>query len=259
MDERNCSFPEALEWLAKIVKYKEVPIHYPFGGFYHALSPHKSYEENLSTYSESLLPPSGALPRLWFRDGVDYQTQERFGITIDFESNRVVIPIHGYDNKLVGAKGRYNGDCPLDERWSMYLPYPKSLVLYGWNENSEEIVKKQCMYIVEAEKSVCQAASWGMNLMLGIGGHDISETQAQRIKSLGVDVIIAYDEGVDKSCLIKSCKQVEIRNQFWRNRVGYIDMTGEPFKSSPTDYGLDNFLRLKEKIIWYDDNARNSG
>lgn len=253
MDERNCSFPEALEWLAKIVKYKEVPIHYPFGGFYHALNSHKSYEENLTAYSESLLPSSGALPRLWFRDGVDYQTQERFGITIDFESNRIIIPVRGYDNKLIGAKGRYNGDCPMDERWSMYLPYPKSLVLYGWNENSEEIVKKQCVYIVEAEKSVCQAASWGINQMLAIGGHDISETQAQRIKSLGVDVIIAFDEGVDEACLIKSCKQVKIQNLFWRNRVGYIDMSGEPFKSSPTDYGLDNFLRLKERTVYLDD------
>lgn len=250
MDERDCSFPEAIEWLAKIIDYKEIPIHYPFDGFYHSLNTYKHYEDELPTYPESLLPPPDALPQLWFRDGVSYQTQERFGIRLDFESNRIIIPVRDYANRLIGAKGRYNGECPMDERWSMFLPYPKSQVLYGWNENSEEIVKKQCMYIVEAEKSVCQAASWNINLMLAIGGHDISETQARRIKSLGVDVIIAYDQGIDLDFIKEECEKVRIDNVFFHNKVGYIDMTGMPDKSSPTDHGLDKFLELNKQIVW---------
>ena len=50
---------------------------------------------------------------MWFEDGVDYLTQERFGIRIDFDSNRIVIPVRDYNNQLVGAKGRYNGQCDL--------------------------------------------------------------------------------------------------------------------------------------------------
>ena len=249
MDEKDYNYPEALEWLAKVVRYKEVPITYPFQGFYHSLySKKKDY--TLQTYPEEALPPPDALSQMWFEDGVDYLTQEKFGIRLDFNSNRIIIPIRDSDNRLVGAKGRYNGDCPMDERWSMYIPYPKSLVVYGLRENSEKIVKKQRAYIVEAEKSVCQAASWDFNLMLGIGGHDISEAQARIIKSLGVDVVIAFDEGIDKTCLSNQCKQVQIRNPFWQNRVGYIDMTGMPKKSSPTDMGLDQFIELNRRIVW---------
>ena len=250
MDERDCNFPEALEWLAKTIGYKEVPIHYPFGGFYRTLYQSKNYESDLPTYPESALPPPDALPQMWFNDGVDYLTQERFGIRIDFDSNRIVIPARNYNGELVGAKGRYNGDCPMDERWSMYIPYAKSQVLYGWKENHEKIVKKQRVYIVEAEKSVCQAASWDFNLMLAVGGHDISEVQARRIKSLGVDVVIAFDQGIARDVLLEQCDKVRIDNQFFRNRVGYIDMSGMPNKVSPTDMGMEKFLELNGRIVW---------
>ena len=250
MDEKNYNFPEALEWLAKVIGYKEVPIHYPFGGFYHSLHQDKNYVSDIKTYPEDVLPPPDALPKMWFDDGVDYLTQEKFGIRLDFVSNRIVIPARNYSGELVGAKGRYNGDCPMDERWSMVIPYPKSLVVYGWKENSGRIVQKQRAYIVEAEKSVCQAASWDFNLMLAVGGHDISETQARHIKSLGVDVVIAFDQGISKECLIEQCEKVRINNQFFRNKVGYIDMTGMPDKVSPTDMGMDKFLELNKKIIW---------
>lgn len=250
MDEKDCNFPDALEWLAGIVQYKEVPVQYPFGGFYHSLYQGKKQEYRLQTYPEDALPPPDALPYIWFKDGVDFLTQEKFGIRLDFDSNRIVIPARNLNGELVGAKGRYNGDCPIDERWSMYIPYSKSLVLYGWNENNEKIVQKQRVYIVEAEKSVCQAASWNFNLMLAIGGHDISETQTRHIRSLGVDVVIAFDQGIDKDCLIEQCKKVQISNSFFQNRVGYIDMSGEADKVSPTDMGVDKFLELNRRIVW---------
>ena len=250
MDDKNYSFPQALEWLVKIINYKDMPVHYPFGGFYHSLYQDKNYDNNIKTYPENALPPPNALPKMWFDDGVDYLTQERFGIRLDFDSNRIVIPARNYNGELVGAKGRYNGECDLSERWSMYIPYAKSLVLYGWNENSEKIVKKQRVYIVEAEKSVCQAASWDFNLLLAIGGHDISETQARHIKSLGVDVVIGFDQGIESSYIKEQCERVRISNQFFCNKVGYIDMNGMPEKSSPTDFGLDKFMELNRRIVW---------
>lgn len=249
MDEKDLNFPEALEWLAKIVGFKDIPVHYPFGGFYRSLVKHKK-DIDLEIYPEDALPPPDALPQMWFKDGVDYLTQERYGIRLDFDSNRIVIPARDYEGQLVGAKGRYNGDCPMDERWSMYIPYAKSLVLYGWNENKEHIVQKQRVYIVEAEKSVCQAASWNMNLMLAVGGHDISDVQARRIKSLGVDVIIAFDQGISKDILIEQCQKVKINNQFFCNKVGYIDMSGEADKVSPTDMGMQKFKELNKEIVW---------
>ena len=188
---------------------------------------------------------------MWFEDGVDYLTQERFGIRIDFDSNRIVIPVRDYNNQLVGAKGRYNGQCDLSERWSMFIPYPKSLVLYGWNENYESIINKHRVYIVEAEKSVCQAASWGFNLMLAIGGHDISMNQAEHIKSLGADVVIGFDQGIEEDFIKEQCEKVRIKSQLFNNRVGYISMKNMPEKSSPTDMGYDKFLDLlKHNMQW---------
>lgn len=263
MDDKDVPFNKAIRFVADVIGYVENPIKvtYPFGGFYHHLivSPEDT-EKSVVTYEESILPPADNLPEFWFKDGVDYQTMERFGIRLDFESNRIVIPEYNVSGKLVGAKARYNGDCPMEERWSMYQPFAKSLVLYGYHINSNEIKKKQIVYIVEAEKSVCQAASYGYNVMLGIGGHDISLTQAKYIKMLGVDVILGFDQGVDENQIKEQCKKVQIDNMFFHNNVGYIDMNEMPDKTSPTDMGQKQFeWLLKNKVVWLYGFKRNSG
>ena len=254
MDEKDVSFGPALRFIAKVIGYNDAQYHirYPFSGFYRSLASSESnLYNNMTVYDEEKLPPPDALSEMWFRDGVDYLTQERFGIRIDFESNRIVIPEYNIDGELVGAKGRYNGECDFSERWSMYLPYPKSLILYGWHQNYTYIMKKQIVFIVEAEKSVCQASSWGFNLMLAVGGHDISNAQAKNIKSLGVDVIIAFDAGLDNEEVKEQAKKVIIDGKLWRNKVGYIDMNGIHNKVSPTDMGYRAFKKLtKERTKW---------
>lgn len=247
MDEKDVGFGSALRFIAQTIGYDDSKsrVHYPFSGFYRGLvGGSDDIEHNISVYDESKLPEAGALSEMWFKDGVDYLTQERFGITIDFKSNRIVIPEHNTDGELIGAKGRYNGECDPSERWSMYLPYPKSLVLYGWHQNYTSIMKKQIVFLVEAEKSVCQAASWGFNLLLATGGHDISLTQAKNIQSLGVDVVIAYDEGISTEEIKEQARKVILDSKYWSNRVGYIDMTGLKSKVSPTDSGYRAFKNI---------------
>lgn len=254
MDEKDVSFGPALRFIAEVIGYDDNKhrIHYPFSGFYRSLiGSAEELERNMQVYDESELPEPGALSQMWFEDGVDYLTQEKFGITIDFNSNRIVIPERNIDGDLIGAKARYNGDCDPSERWSMYLPYAKSLILYGWHQNYTHIMKKQILFLVEAEKSVLQAASWGFNLMLATGGHDISKTQAQNIRSLGVDIVVAHDAGLDCDEVEDQARKVILDSKFWRNKVGYIDMTGIHNKVSPTDMGYKIFRKLvKERTRW---------
>ena len=133
----------------------------------------------------------------------------------------------------------------------MYQPYAKSLVLFGWSQNYTYIMKKQIVFIVEAEKSVCQAASWGFNLLLAVGGHDISKTQAKNIKSLGVDIIIAFDEGLSNDEVEEQARKVVLDGKYWRNKVGYIDMNGLKSKVSPTDLGYKAFKKLTTtRVRW---------
>lgn len=247
MDDLDVSFGPALRFVAKAINFDEKAkrIHYPFSGFYRSMiHSDDNPEENMIVYDEDILPPPDALSEMWFKDGVDYLTQEKFGIRLDLNSNRIIIPEYNINGDLVGAKGRFNGVCDPSDRWSMYKPYAKSLVLYGWHQNYSYIMKKQMVFIVEAEKSVCQAASWGFNLMLAVGGHDISRTQAKYIQSLGVDVIIAFDAGLDEEDIVDQARKAVLCSRFWTNRVGYIDMDGLPDKVSPTDMGYNKFREI---------------
>jgi len=254
MDDLDITFDKAIKFVADVIGYKEVQVavRYPFGGFYRSLTPsNNNSDQRLDIYDESILPPVENLPELWFKDGVDYLTMERFGIRLDFESNRVIIPEYDLSGNLVGAKGRYNGDCEMSERWSMYKAFPKSLVLYGYHLNCNEIKRKQLVYVFEAEKSVCQAVSFGCQTVLAVGGHDISLYQARNIKALGVDVILGFDAGISKDILVEQAKKVKISIHYWNNRVGYIDMADMPDKVSPTDMGQGKFEWLiKNKVVW---------
>ena len=80
---------------------------------------------------------------------------------------------------------------------------------------------------------------------------DISDTQARHIKSLGIDVIIAFDAGLNIEEVKEQAQKVVIDGKFWRNKVGYIDMSGIHNKVSPTDMGYRIFKRLvKERTKW---------
>lgn len=255
MDEVGCNFPDALEYVAKCIGYRsknKVIIHKPFHGFYEDLiRAERCPELSLKTYSEGDLPPNDSLSKMWLDDGVGLQVQEKFGIRIDHASNRIIIPEYDFYGHLVGAKGRYNGKCPMDERWSMYIPYSKSYVIYGYHQNYNNIQHKQKAIVLESEKAVLQLATMNCNLGLAVGGHDISETQAIYLKKLGVDIIIGFDAGISEEECQEQARKVMVDNKLWKNKVGYIDMRGMPDKVSPTDMGKDVFSQLiKGKIIW---------
>lgn len=267
MDELNIKFPEALEWVANTcnIKAKHISknIHYPFGGFYKEITKsEKNPELNMKVYGKSDINKYlNKYNKRFLDDGVDLKTQEFFGLGYSHEDNAILIPIYSYDGQLVGCKCRNNEDCELSNRWWAMLPYSKTLVLYGFYQNYQSIIQKKICIIVEAEKSVMQAYSFGCYVVLAIGGHNISETQARYIKMLMCEkVIVAFDEGINEEEIQYEAKKLIVDNKINSNQVGYIYDDNNKYlpkggKDSPTDYGKEIFNKLiKEKTKWIGGN-----
>lgn len=254
MDETNCSFPKALERIAKWTNYKDdIRINLPFDGFYKQAKRDicGNYDLNFTYYPESALPPADALSQKFFKDGVDFQTQELFGVRVDLYDNSIAIPIHDYGGRLVGCKNRSNDPlCPLDCRFYASLPYPKTNIVYGYATNYHSIVSKNTVVILEAEKSVQQMYSFGSPIAGAIGGHCLSNTQVHYIKSLGAkNIILAYDEGISEDEIRFEAEKLKVDNHMMTNNVYYLFDRNNYYlnkasKDSPSDHGRYVFEQM---------------
>lgn len=262
MYDKKVTFPEALNFAARCIGYKDDGIHIklPFGGFYKPMLSDRpgDFTIDIPVYSENDLPDPHKLSLLWIEDGVNPLTQLEYGIRYDPMCDSIIIPVHDYKGNLVGAKQRKNlKHCDINKRWSMYIAYPKTRLCYGWSHNYASIQEKKTVFIFEAEKSVGQLSSMGCNLGLAVGGHNISECQAHYINTLQADeIIIAFDEGVAEEELKFEANKLLPINGIYKNKVGFIfdgggDVLKPGSKDSPTDNGKDAFLQLyRRNIKW---------
>lgn len=263
MQRKDMNFPNALKWAADYVgldkEEYDIDIQLPFGGFFQGLVKEISEPEfSMKTYNESELDEyKGFYNTMFLKDGISFESQEKFNIGYDTLSNRVTIPIYSLDNKLIGIMGRYNGKCEKEERWLPIIPCSRSLTVYGFNENYQSIQEKGMTVIFESEKSVMQCHSFGCNIALATSGCHISDTQAKHIKSMFLPkIILAYDEGLSQEDIIAEAEKLKMNNQIYKNQVGYIydrehKYLPEGSKASPSDLGKEVFAKLvKECVIW---------
>ena len=124
MDTNKCSFSDALRWTATLlgITASKKKVILPFGGFYRDLLKYNETKIELTTYDRERLPRYGALSQMFFKDGVSYKVQEEYGISLDLETNKIIIPIEGHDSSLIGAKWRENNK-DAKQRYGMYLNY----------------------------------------------------------------------------------------------------------------------------------------
>ena len=263
MQRKDMNFPNALKWAADYAgldkEEYDIDIQLPFGGFFQGLVKEISEPEfSMKTYNESELDEyKGFYNTMFLKDGISFESQEKFNIGYDTLSNRVTIPIYSLDNKLIGIMGRYNGKCEKEERWLPIIPCSRSLTVYGFNENYQSIQEKGMTVIFESEKSVMQCHSFGCNIALATSGCHISDTQAKHIKSMFIPkIILAYDEGLSQEDIIVEAEKLKMNNQIYKNQVGYIydrehKYLPEGSKASPSDLGKEIFAKLvKECVIW---------
>ncbi len=263
MQRKDMNFPTALKWAADFAgldrEEYDIDIKLPFGGFFQGLVREISEPEfSMKTYDKSELDEyKGFYNTMFLKDGISFESQEKFNIGYDTLSNRVTIPIWSLDNKLIGIMGRYNGKCEKEERWLPIIPCSRSLTIYGFNDNYQSIQEKGMAIIGESEKFVMQADSFGCHIALATSGCHISDTQAKHIKSMFLPkIILAYDEGLSEEDIIAEAEKLKMNNQIYKNQVGYIFDREHKYlpkgsKASPSDLGKEVFTKLiKECVTW---------
>lgn len=199
-------------------------------------------EDRLNLY-EDLYPDA------WVKEGLSRTALDFFGVRIDMESGRIIIPIRNSKGQLVGTKGRghylpYNSD-------QKYLYLDKadgSKDLYGFWESKKHIKQKKQVYVFEGEKSVMKCFDNRFYNVVSVGSSSISERQVQLINSLGEDiqVIIAFDKG-------KTPDEIKKVAEVFKNNEVYaiIDTLGLISESdSPIDCGFDVFKELVENCCF---------
>ena len=264
MKTQKLSFPNALKYIANALGLEKSQfsqkIRYPFGGFYKGLMKEiQEPEYSMKTYDESILTEySGKYNLMFFNDGIDFQTQEYFGVGFDLESLRITVPEYTLDGELCGIMGRLNDSkCDKNERWLPIIPCSRSLTLYGYHYNYETIQQKNIVVIGESEKFVQQLHSMGSYIGLATCGCDVSDIQAKHLKALMTSkIVLAYDEGLEEDQIRAQAEKLVLNNAVFQNRVGYIYdkenlILPKGSKASPSDLGKSAFLELMKNHVIY--------
>lgn len=264
MSKKNLKFPKALEWTADILGLEKnrfsTQIVEPFGGFYKNLIRTATEPElYMNTYDEEILNEYGPRANLtFFKDGIDFVTQEFFNVGYDADSDRITIPEWDVNGRLVGIMGRSN-DPNIDYkyRWMPIIPCSRSYTLYGYHINYSAIQQKQMCVVVESEKGVMQMKSMGYNFGLATCTNSVSSVQEKYIKALRVEqVILGYDQGISEEQLRYEALKLKLNNPIYCSKIGYIyDKDGEILKKdskfAPTDLGRTAFNELlKNHVKW---------
>lgn len=141
--------------------------------------------------------------KIWEKEGISFDTMDKFGIKFDMIRNRMVIPIYDDKGIFVGAKVR-NFNQEDIENGRKYMPlihnneiysYDRGKVLYGLNFNKRAIKTAKRTIIFEAEKSCLLYDSLYVgNKAVSIGGSNVSVYQVELLKKMGVEtVVLALD------------------------------------------------------------------
>ncbi len=264
MDVKKINFPSSLEYITKVLKLNKddikQDIQYPFGGFYRKLIRESQEPEYaMKTYDMSILDEySNKYSKLFFEDGISYDSQHTYGVGYDICSMRITIPELTLDGKLCGIMGRLNDkNCNHEDRWLPLIPCSRNLTLFGYTNNYKYIKQKDLCIIGESEKFPMQLSSFRCNVGLASCGDDISDIQAKYIKGLNASkIILAYDEGLDEDKIRSQAEKLIVNNYLYKNKVGYIydknhEIMKKGSKCAPSDRGKRAFAELvKKHTVW---------
>ena len=96
-------------------------------------------------------------------------------------------------------------------------PFPKSINLYGLQENYDHIQKAGYVVVAEAEKAVLKRHSLSDKTVVALCSHNILEEQVRVLIGLDVEIIIAMDKDIPLEHVRMEC------NKFYNIRkVSYI-------------------------------------
>jgi DNA primase len=176
----------------------------------------------------------------WLKEGIISKTARRFNIGYDYTSRRIVVPHRfwcGEENEYIGIIGRTiltSLQCEILDVPKYYplKAYPKSINLYGLNENYKSIQEKGYVVLYEAEKSTLKRHSRLDETGVSACSHDLSDEQVKILIGLDVNIIVAWDKDISLYHIRQTCEKF-----YGLRPVSYIydkwDVLGE--KDSPAD------------------------
>jgi len=189
-------------------------------------------------------------------DGIVEFTRKIFNIGYSYKHKRIIIPIRywsGEDDDYIGIIGRTtvkNYDLFDIAKYYPLKPYPKSINLYGLQENYKTIQEENMVCIYESEKSVLKRHSRMDGTGVAVGSHNLSDEQVKILIGINCDIVICYDKDIPLKHIRSECERFYmIRN------VYYIydkhDLLKE--KESPADANNKIFNYLLKYKIKYDE------
>ena len=222
MNLKNISFSESNKYIHKIlnlkyefkfnkkVENKKDPLE-----IFKKVKRHNQYDKKeINIYDDTILTNYIPYPHItWIREGIMPKTCEKFKIGYNAERKRIVIPERywcGSESDYIGVMSR-----TVIKEWEMldipkYLPlkaFPKTMNIYGLQENYESIQKTGYVVAFEAQKSVLKRHSLLDETGVSLGSHDISNEQVRILISLNVEIVIAMDEGIDLQHIRSICEK----------------------------------------------------
>ena len=225
-----------------------------FGGIYSRII--NKTKPQPKVYDESILNDYPKVGNTRFlKDHLSLESQRRFEIMYNVETDRIVIPIRNTFGDLCGTKCRrnYDTDNEDDPKYIFEYPCQKSLILYGAYQNYPWLYGSDKIFIFEAEKSVIAADSYGYQNTVSIMGNVLSEYQAKELLSLNAkEYVFLLDEGLDLGITFQNAKILKECAAMRDIQISYFDWTeslsvGE--KESPTDSGKEIFEYIIENEL----------
>lgn len=183
----------------------------------------------------------------WFKEGISWESMQKFQVRYDQLSNRIVFPIRNMAGKIINVSGR-----TLDPNWKQkklrkytyFNGFGGGLnTLYGFYENKESILRSKEIILFEGAKSVLKADTWGVGNSVAVLTSHLSQFQFEQLVKLGANVVVAFDSGVsipqDKN-VRKLIPYVNVKYIFDFERL--LDD-----KEAPVDKGYDVFKKLYDE------------
>ena len=259
MQKKELKFPQSISYIKGLLGLDNSSITFIdrkdkeklFGGVFN-----KYKEDNYRVYSINEIDYKLCISDLFLKDKIDAFTQSYFDVRYDMWNERIVITWKDKDGNIVGFNNRANFELPEGYQFK-YLTsegFVKNNHLFGLYENKDFIQKSKAVIVVESEKSVMQAFSFGYRNIVALGSSNFSERQLNLLLELGVTTIVyALDEGSD---FIKVSNVLD-RFKNYKDKVGFCYIKNynrfiSGSKDSPTDNGKDVFMEiLKNDLIQY--------
>lgn len=199
-------------------------------------------------------------PVEWLNDGISREAMDKFNILYSISQNKIVIPHYDVNGKLVGIRGRALNSEEI-EMVGKYAPikleniwysHKLSMNLYGLHANKQNIKETGVCYLVESEKAVLQAESFGMkNCCVAVCGSNFNIYQLKLLLKhcLPREIVLCFDSEEIKGetkyfeKLLNICKKY---NRYCKMSFCYDRKNLLNHKDSPTDKGEEIFKKLLE-------------